>query len=326
MQQWLRVKFLARFGAARRPKLHKLIAHLYDEFLLGGNFQDGDAGLNEALHKAIKSFWIRTNKRQGETELELIMAEHVATSVFRYLDSKAHLQDDLEVEDGVNAENEMEQGTCPGDGGGDECEALPAGGAVGSRAQRKSQYGRPTTPVRLEADLGFSGLAGTLRVHASTAVLYRQSFPLRYVPVRFDGRRHIARAAVDFYCSAPYSWVLYRDPAGYEQYSRCRAVRGDVGDEARDVVVLELTLLATPAAECPFTPYGCKRLQWVTELGCEGPVLEADQFREIKVVCVEQDWNDFVIRHGLKVMPIEVPTNPTKVRIRRFFTNSFVRE
>lgn len=54
MQHWLLVDFSALFGAAKRPKLHKFFAHQYDEFLLRGNFKDGDTGLDGALHKAIK--------------------------------------------------------------------------------------------------------------------------------------------------------------------------------------------------------------------------------------------------------------------------------
>lgn len=100
-----------------------------------------------------------------------------------------------------------------------------------------------------------------------------------------------------------------------------------VGDDARDIVVLERARLATPAAKCTFTAYGCQRLQWVTEVSREGPALTAGTVSAlVKVLCVEYYWDDSFQRHGLRVMPVEVPTSPVQVRNRQFFTKAFVRE
>lgn len=45
----------------------------------------------------------------------------------------------------------------------------------------------------------------------------------------------------------------------------------------------------------------------------------------VEVLCIEYDWEDFVRRHGLKVVPVCIPTSGDEVRQRRFFTNAYVR-
>lgn len=223
MQHWLLVDFPALFGVAQRPKLHKFIAHLYDAILLRGNFKDGDTGLNEALHKAIKKAWMRTNKRQGETALQLIMAEQVATSVCRYLNSQVHRQGELAAADGVDPagkEQVAEDETGSVDGSDIERGASCAGRAPGAGARRKRQYGLLRTPARLAVDLNLPGVAATLGVDARVPVRFREAVVLAHVPLRFDGRWQIARAAKDFYGGPHYSWVLYRDGGGRQLYRR----------------------------------------------------------------------------------------------------------
>lgn len=90
---WVNEDFRTMFGDAQRPKLHKILAHLFDEFILRGNFQDGDTGLNEALHACIKQAWLRTNHRPDEYALQLMMAEQVASMVAGALGSKARTDD-----------------------------------------------------------------------------------------------------------------------------------------------------------------------------------------------------------------------------------------
>lgn len=100
--------------------------------------------------------------------------------------------------------------------------------APGAGARRKRRYGLPRTPARLAVELNLPGLAATLGDDARVTVRFREAVVLAHVPLRLDGRRHIARAAKDFYVGPHNSWVLYRDGGGRQPYGRCRAVLGDV--------------------------------------------------------------------------------------------------
>lgn len=307
MQHWMVVDLPSLFGAAQRPKPHRLSAHVLDEFSLRGNLTDGDTGLNEALHKSIKRAGNRTNKRGKDNALQLIMAEQVASFVESGLDSSAYRQRAIYT-----------------------AERAPVGSARASRSGAKSDgedaptaraSGRRVVVRDLAAELGIPELPDVLQETVSV----RQAAYVLGSPLRHDGRRPVVRASSAFLEAPQYSWGLYCGTPGGPHYGRCRAVLSSVGESIHASVVIERVRASQPETDCPFTAYGCQKLQWDVRPGTGPPVCAMIPMQSmVKVLCVENDLEDFVKRHGLKPMPVCVPTNADEVRRRRFFTNAFV--
>lgn len=112
--------------------------------------------------------------------------------------------------------------------------------------------------------------------------------------------------------------------SGEQRYGRARILVTSIAERPRRMVVVERAVAALPVPHCPFTAYGCLRLQWVTAEGRDVPVIKAVPLERIeRVLCVELDWADWVLRCGLKKMPEEVPSDGGEVADRRFFVNAF---
>lgn len=79
LSDWLDKDFVNIFGAARRPKLHKIMAHLINEFIFRINVPSGDTCVSESLHKLIKLAWLRKNGRPDDYALQLMMADQMAS-------------------------------------------------------------------------------------------------------------------------------------------------------------------------------------------------------------------------------------------------------
>lgn len=195
LQQWMLVGFPCLFGAALRPKLHKLIAHVLKEFQLRGNVKDCDAWINEAVHKAIKRAWLRTNRREEDYALKLIMAEQVASFVSCSLDSNASRRHAREVDEqaydcAARAAEEMQE----------------VDGETDAAAVRAS--GRGLSVGDLAAELGIPDLPAVLRTSSNEMVTLQQASYIIGAPFRHDGRRPLVRAAPEFYGELHYSWFF----------------------------------------------------------------------------------------------------------------------
>jgi len=70
------------FGPLHTPKLHRLLAHVFDVLRLRGSLLAGDTGINERKHKRVKLAYTRTNRGRADHALQLLMAEQV-TDVLR---------------------------------------------------------------------------------------------------------------------------------------------------------------------------------------------------------------------------------------------------
>jgi len=62
MSRWIDNDFQTLFGPSHTTQLHGAVSHLLDEFIRRGNLQDGNTGVNEALHKFFKQAFALTNK------------------------------------------------------------------------------------------------------------------------------------------------------------------------------------------------------------------------------------------------------------------------
>lgn len=73
------------------------------------------------------------------------------------------------------------------------------------------------------------------------------------------------------------------------------------------------------------TAYRCERLRWnvgPAEACVALDVLRADEIASW--VAVEHDWEDLSTRHGITVMPDEVPTTADELRAAKYFVNAIV--
>jgi len=108
-------------GPAHTTKLHRMSAHLLDEFRLRGNVGDGNSANNEALLNAVKAAYKLTNKRRDQFVEKLVLSEHV----YKLLHE--------EEEDDADAEEEG-----PGTDTGD----YDSAGTRRSRPQRRQRWRR----------------------------------------------------------------------------------------------------------------------------------------------------------------------------------------
>jgi len=293
MSEWVASDFQLIFGEKHTTKLHRLLAHLLDEFLLRGNVRDGDSGINEALHKAFKLAWLRTNHRRSEYTLQLVLAEQVAT----------FLRDEEE-------------------GSREPEDAAPTPGTRDRASGRKMEVG----VVTMERNL--PGLAVALDREDTDEVTVGVGSRLSPEAARRrDGRRAIVRAAEDFYGAPWWDWIRYTNRHGVESVGRARVIILGQSSLAQRIVVVERAVRATPVDNCAFTAYGCERLRWEMAPGASAPKLEAVPLEKvISVLCVEVDWCDWVRRHGLEAMPASTPSSDVEYRRRRMFVNAFVGE
>jgi len=83
MSRWIENDSQTLFGPWHTTKLHRAVSHLLDEFILRGNLQDGNTGVNEALHKFVKQALALTNKSRDKAALQMVLAEQIESLVRR---------------------------------------------------------------------------------------------------------------------------------------------------------------------------------------------------------------------------------------------------
>jgi len=93
--------------------------------------------------------------------------------------------------------------------------------------------------------------------------------------------------------------MRYRADDGTVRVGQARAVAAAHNGTLMRTVVLHRAEYASTLLDFPFTAYGCKRLQWCSQVreGKLRPDLEAIALHQvIEVLCVEHDWEEWVDR------------------------------
>lgn len=78
---WMENDFQGLFGEANTTKVHRIVSHLQDEFLLRGSVQDGNAGFNEAFQKFVKRAFHLTNRTRPDAALQMVLAERISSLI-----------------------------------------------------------------------------------------------------------------------------------------------------------------------------------------------------------------------------------------------------
>jgi len=103
-----------------------------------------------------------------------------------------------------------------------------------------------------------------------------------------------------------YDWVRYRADDGTVRVGQARAVVAAHNGTLMRTVVQHRAEYASTVLNCPLTAYGCKRLQWCSQVHERKvhPDLDAIVLHQvIEVLCVEHDWEEWVDRVGVCRLP-----------------------
>jgi len=292
MSRWIENEFQTLFGHSHTTKLHRAVSPLLDEFILRGNLQDGNKGVNEALQKFVKQAFALTNKSRDKAARQMVLAEQIESRVRRSRQ--------------VAKTPAKKAATVP---------RVRARGAVSSVSE-------------IAATSGLVALAEAL--HCSTSdYITTQSRAL--LPGAGDhrarGERTMLWATRDLGGRPWYDWVRYRADDGTARVGKARAVVAAHNGTLMRTVVLHRAEYASSVLECPSTAYGCKRLQWCSQAreGKVRPDHEAIALHQvIEVLCVEHDWEKWVDLVGVCRFPKSFASDASDWRYYRFFINNFV--
>jgi len=146
-QQWVVAFYQPLLGPSHTTKLHRLAAHLLDEFCLRVNLYDGNTGLNEKQHKAIKLAYKATNKRRDQFVEQLLVNQQVATLL-------------LDVEERQAAAATAAEATSSASTG---------------RRRRPLDFPARSTARQLECERNLPGLCTLLQIEASSTLFHCDS-------------------------------------------------------------------------------------------------------------------------------------------------------
>lgn len=303
---WVVELFQPLLGPSHTTKLHRLSAHLLDEFRLRGNVFDGNSAINESLHKAVKASYKCTNKRRGQFIEQLIVNEQVHSLI---IEDEADSSDRSDESDGAT-----------------KASAAAVGGQPRTRRRqtrhRRRRYTRKQSVARIEVNRMLPGLATALGCDSSTLLCPHSSLYFGDPDLRNGRQQYTIRASPRFHGSPWYDWVQYRAHDGTVRVGQAAVVLSNRRGTWQRLAVRRAEN-AAPVPHCVLSSYGCQRLRWdVTPAGHAAlEVLKAEDI--IRWLVVEHDWEDLSERHGVTVMPDSVPSTVDELNATRFFVNAF---
>lgn len=301
---WVVELFQPLLGPSHTAKLHRLSAHLLDEFRLRGNVFDGNSALNESLHKAVKASYKCTNKRRGQFIEQLIVNEQVHSLI---IEDEADCSDSSDDSEGATKASAV---------------------AVGARTRRRHtrhrrrRYTRKQSVARIEENRMLPGLATALGCDSSTLLCPHSSLYFGGPYLRNGRQQYTIRASPCFHGSPWHDWVRYRAQDGTVRVGQAAVVLSNRRGTWQRLAVRRAEN-AAPVPHCVLSSYGCQRLRWdVTPAGDTAlDVLKVEDI--LRWLVVEYDWEDLSERHGVTVMPDAVPSTVDELRATRFFVNAF---
>jgi len=302
-------------GPSHMTKLHRMAAHLLDEFRLRGNLYDGITAYNETLHKAVKEAYNFTNHVRDQFIEQLILVEQVSHI----------LLDDGADEPASAPSSEVSSDPEYGSQSSDTCQRRRRRRRRGGARRRR--YTKQYTIVHLAHIRGLPGLGTAPGVSESTTLGCAKALyygdPAR---PRRGRMSHIVRAAQSIHGAPWFDWVRYRGP-GEELRVGQAALVAQARSSAWARLVVRRAESALTTEGCVLTKDGWERLQWSVPADADAARLDAVEAKDIvRWSSVEYDWEDLCERHGATVMPEEVPKTTAELRAARFFVDAFVTE
>jgi len=202
--KWVVDHYQPGLGLSHASKLHRMDAHLLDEFRLRGNFYDGNTAYNETLHKAVKKAYTLTNHRRDQFIEQLILVEQVSRIL---LDDVA---DEPASAPSSDASSDPEYDSESSDARQRRRRRRRRRGGA-----RRRRYTKQYTVAHLAHIHSLPGLGTALGVSDSTTLGCAKSLyygdPAR---PRREMMSHTVRAAQSFHGAPWFDWVRYRGSGG----------------------------------------------------------------------------------------------------------------
>ncbi|GAB0496821.1 hypothetical protein MMPV_008142 [Pyropia vietnamensis] len=290
-KDWVLEHYQPLLGPCHNTKLHRLAAHVMDEFRLRGNLYDGDTGLNESLHKRVKLAYKMTNRKRAQFLEQLVLVEQAAHA----------LCDDM-----CDVEGDEPPPARPSD------------------LRRLRKMGKRCTVAELIRRRDLPGLDVALGLSQGTTVLTSAGLFFGDPTTPRAGRtKKTLRAAPEFHGSPWFDWLEYRTSDGRTHIGRAEVVLHNHAGTWQRVVVKRAESAAAERG-CVLSAYKCQRLRW--SIPVDGMDVRLDVITAhdvLRIVVVEFDWEDLCSRHGPTKMPDALPKTAAEVRAARFFTNVF---
>jgi len=192
---------------------------------------------------------------------------------------------------------------------------------------RRRRYTRRRTAAQLARGRKLPGLGAALGVQNNTELYCSNSLYYGDSSRPMRGRlSHTVRAAASFHGAQWLDWLRYRGPRGDQRVGQAAlVVHSRAGTWER--LVVRRAESAASRHGCVLTDYGCQRLQWVVSDDQDASSVDMLEAKDVECwIPVEHDWEDLSERHGVTVLPDDVPNTVEELRAARFFVNAFVRE
>lgn len=303
-------------GHVRTTKIHRVLCHVLHAVQYHGNIMNGNTSKNEAIHKADKRHYVRTNKRPGYTK-QLVRHAHGTRKVLQ------RNAEQLQQEALAAAQHRAASGD-----GGYVAEDRTAGPPL--RRARTAHLGHVRISD-LAARPGLSTLAALLGVSDRHRVAV-PSHVFFSAQIAGDGaRRQVVRASPSFHGRQWFDHVECM-PAGAAaegttQFGQVRLIVRRA-DEVDHVILAEMERVVG-ADECPLSSRGCTQLRWCASEPHERGAVAQVRLRAVpvtdivRVVHIVPDCADMGRREKIGVTPPAFGTDSARVWTMRYLLNAF---
>ncbi|KAK1867539.1 hypothetical protein I4F81_010046 [Pyropia yezoensis] len=331
-------------GAQHSTKIHRLLCHVMGAIRMHGNINNGNAGINEGLHKEDKPYYARTSKGIMEFTRQLVVQAQGARIIKRRNagdDEGAaalleHCRSDEDCDSDGSGLDVDEEGLL-GDGRVDwpnggvaerEADQAPAPAPSGLRAVnaavRAPAYHLRRVPLSTIAQWpGLSGIAAALelpedeRVRLSSRISFMAVFECGWTV------QQLLYASPCFRGAPWYDCVLY-SPTPDASSLAVAEVRAIVRRPEGDVAVVADMAVVEGVPNCPLVSRGCTRLAWSVPEGASDICLRTLPLACVRrVVHVVPDFADMVERVGVEAVPPGWDAPVADRLAMRFFINAF---
>jgi len=295
-------------GKINSTKVHRLLAHVCQCIKYHGNLKNGNTGANEALHKADKAYYLRTNKNPKTFTFQLVRNAQGARALLTKLDDKDKERADARRVGGA--------------GSGRACRRRRRRRAASGSATKA--YHLTRVPVgEIARRPGLARLSTMLGLHPGDKVHALSRVSIEGVYDCGGKSKQLLRSAEDFRGACWYDSVIYKPTAISDQ--RCVGeVRAIIRMEAGDLAVIMEMAPVNADDGCPLAERGCQRLQWLKwdgEVDCAVRLVPIEQV--MRVVHVVPDFADLAARRGFGVGAV-ARDGPLSDRLAmRYWMNAF---
>lgn len=302
-------------GQQQSIKVHKLTCHILDAIRMHGNIENGNAAVNESLHKEDKPYYGRTSRDIDHFTAQLVvqaqgsrgLLERIAEEEEDAATTNHPESVDGEVEDAEFMNDDDRTSGLGGTGAEsqdesqDEEEDPPsAGSSPGQPSEHTRAYNIPLVRLsRLALVPGLAGVEAALGMDSCARVRVASRVPFTD---RFDDgteARQLLYASQSFHGSSWYDAVMC-SPTGDGTSVSVGEVRAIVRKREGDNAVLADMKVVSPVPRCPLVARSCTRLAWHVPESHSDVCLRAVPLSSIRrVLHVVPDFQDLVNRRGL---------------------------